>query len=161
MKSQVLRFVVAPSRSLIAAGGSPREALTERGRAWQNILMAALWAGTLAAVCSAQTVERVKGQPDKAPDSSSLQSIVDTITRGCKNNDEKAVAIYKWLRNEEFCLAWGLATLSQDSAPDCETASGDRAFHPSGHAPALMLRDAPVRNEWVRVGARANTPCVV
>ena len=50
----------------------------------------------LTGVCAGQTVQRVKVQPDKAPDSSSLQSIVDTITRGCKTNDEKAIAIYNY-----------------------------------------------------------------
>jgi hypothetical protein len=41
---------------------------------------------------------QIKVQPDKAPDCSSLKSIVDSITRDCKTNDEKAIAIYN------FCM---------------------------------------------------------
>lgn len=42
-------------------------------------------------------VQAVKVLPDKAPDCTSLQSILDTVTRGCKNNDEKAIAIYNFM----------------------------------------------------------------
>jgi len=41
-----------------------------------------------------RTVNRIKILADKAPDCSSLKSIVETVTRGCRTNDEKAVAIY-------------------------------------------------------------------
>ncbi len=46
-------------------------------------------------------VRRIKVVADKAPDCSSLKSIVETVTRGCKTNDEKAIAIYNFCR-----LAW-------------------------------------------------------
>jgi len=39
----------------------------------------------------------VKVLPDKAPDCSSLKSIVDSITRECKTNDEKAIAVYNFM----------------------------------------------------------------
>jgi hypothetical protein len=55
-----------------------------------------LWLTAMPGVCPAQGVDQIRVQPDKAPDSSSLKSIVDTVTRGCKNNDEKAVAIYNY-----------------------------------------------------------------
>jgi len=42
-------------------------------------------------------VRRVRVLPDKAPDCTSLQAIVDTVTRGCATNDEKAVALYNFL----------------------------------------------------------------
>jgi hypothetical protein len=42
-------------------------------------------------------VKAVKAVPDKAPDCTSLKSIVETITRECKTNDEKAVAIYNFM----------------------------------------------------------------
>jgi hypothetical protein len=42
-------------------------------------------------------VNAVKALPDKAPDCSSLKSIAETVTRGCKTNDEKAVAIYNFM----------------------------------------------------------------
>ena len=41
-----------------------------------------------------QFVKQIKIIADKAPDCSSMKSIVDTVTRGCKTNDEKAIAIY-------------------------------------------------------------------
>jgi hypothetical protein len=44
---------------------------------------------------------RIKVVADKAPDCSTLKSIVETVTRGCKTNDEKAVAIYNFAR-----MAW-------------------------------------------------------
>lgn len=39
-------------------------------------------------------VHQIKVTNDQAPDTSSLKSIVQSVTRGCKTNDEKAVAIY-------------------------------------------------------------------
>ena len=39
----------------------------------------------------------IKVLPDKAPDCSSLKSIAETVTRGAKTNDEKAVAIYNFM----------------------------------------------------------------
>jgi len=43
-------------------------------------------------------VRQVKVLTDKAPDCSSLASIAQTVTRGCRTNDEKAVALYNFLR---------------------------------------------------------------
>lgn len=42
-------------------------------------------------------VKQVKVLPDKAPDCSSLKSIAETVTRGCKTNDAKAIAIYNFM----------------------------------------------------------------
>jgi hypothetical protein len=42
-------------------------------------------------------VKAVKVLPDKAPDCSSLKSIAQTVTRDCKTNDEKAIAIYNFM----------------------------------------------------------------
>lgn len=42
-------------------------------------------------------VKAIKVLPDKAPDCTSLKSIVETVTRGCKTNDEKAIAIYNFM----------------------------------------------------------------
>jgi hypothetical protein len=43
---------------------------------------------------AASVVHQVKVTNDQAPDTSSLKSIVESVTRDCKTNDEKAVAIY-------------------------------------------------------------------
>jgi len=43
-------------------------------------------------------VTAIKVQPDLAPDCTSLKSIVQSVTRDCKNNDEKAIAIYNFMQ---------------------------------------------------------------
>ena len=62
---------------------------------------ACLGQGASAAGEAASMVRRIQVVADKAPDCSSLKSIVETVTRGCKTNDEKAIAIYNFAR-----LAW-------------------------------------------------------
>lgn len=44
-----------------------------------------------------ERVARIKVLADKAPDCSSLKSIIDTVTRGCTTNDEKAIALYNFM----------------------------------------------------------------
>lgn len=51
-------------------------------------------------------VRGIKVLPDKAPDCSSLQSIVDTVTRGCRTNDERAIAIYNFMRLTHYHRAY-------------------------------------------------------
>jgi hypothetical protein len=43
-------------------------------------------------------VRRIKIVADKAPDCSSLHSIVESVTRGCKTNNEKAIALYNFMQ---------------------------------------------------------------
>ena len=45
-----------------------------------------------------QTVRQIKVQPDQAPDCTSLKTIAESVTLGCRNNDEKAVAIYNFIQ---------------------------------------------------------------
>ncbi len=47
---------------------------------------------------SGKKVHRIKVLTDKAPDCSSLKSIVQSVTRGCKTNDEKAIALYNFMQ---------------------------------------------------------------
>lgn len=51
-------------------------------------------------------VRAIKVQPDKAPDCTSLKAIVDSVTRGCRNNDEKAIAIYNFMRLTHYHRAY-------------------------------------------------------
>ncbi len=44
----------------------------------------------------AGVVQQIKVLPDKAADTSSLKSIVQSVTRGAKTNDEKAIALYNF-----------------------------------------------------------------
>ncbi len=49
-----------------------------------------------APVALASTVHQIKVLPDKVADASSLKSIVESVTRGAKTNDEKAIALYNF-----------------------------------------------------------------
>ena len=51
-------------------------------------------------------VAQIKVLPDKAPDCSSLKSIVETITRDCRTNDEKAIAIYNFMQLAHYHRAY-------------------------------------------------------
>lgn len=51
-------------------------------------------------------VSGIKVLPDKSPDCSSLKSIVETVTRGCKTNDEKAIAVYNFMRLTHYHRAY-------------------------------------------------------
>jgi hypothetical protein len=42
-------------------------------------------------------VSCIKVVPDRAPDCTSLTNIVNSITRGCKSNDDKAIAVYNFM----------------------------------------------------------------
>ena len=57
--------------------------------------------GAFAPASGAETVRCIQVLADKAPDCSTRESIIASITRGCRTNDEKAVAIYNFAR-----LAW-------------------------------------------------------
>jgi hypothetical protein len=51
-------------------------------------------------------VSQIKVLPDKAPDCSSLKAIVAAVTRGCKTNDEKAIAIYNFMQLTHYHFAY-------------------------------------------------------
>jgi len=52
----------------------------------------------LAASAAAAPLEDIKVVNDRAPDCSSLEAIVASVTRGCKSDDERAIAIYNFCR---------------------------------------------------------------
>jgi len=47
-------------------------------------------------------VRQIKVVTDRAPDCSSLKSIVESVTRGCKTNDEKAIALYNFMQLSHY-----------------------------------------------------------
>lgn len=51
-------------------------------------------------------VAAVKVTTDKAPDCSSLKAIAESVTRDCKTNDEKAIAIYNFMRLTHYHRAY-------------------------------------------------------
>jgi len=55
-----------------------------------------------APVAPAGLVRAIKVLPDKAPDCTSLKAIAETVTRGCSNNDAKAVAVYNFMNLSHY-----------------------------------------------------------
>ena len=51
-------------------------------------------------------VSQIRVQPDKAPDCSSLKAIAESVTRGCKTNDAKAIAIYNFMQLAHYHRAY-------------------------------------------------------
>ena len=51
-------------------------------------------------------VASIKILPDKAPDCTSLKTIVESVTRDCKTNDQKAIAIYNFMRLTHYHRAY-------------------------------------------------------
>ncbi len=47
-------------------------------------------------------VLKIKVQPDKAPDCTSLKTIVETVTKDSKTNDAKAIAIYNFMQLSHY-----------------------------------------------------------
>jgi hypothetical protein len=83
-----------------------------------RLLVAATLAATLAfAQQPTALVSQVKVLPDKAPDCTSLKAIAQSVTRGCKNNDEKAVAVYNFMNLAHYHLQYpsepGLGVLKE------------------------------------------------
>src|SRR5262249_28876745 len=63
-------------------------------------------------------VRQIKVVNDRAPDCSSLRSIVQSVTRDCKSNDEKAIALYNFMRLTHYHRAYpsepgGLSVLKE------------------------------------------------
>jgi hypothetical protein len=51
-------------------------------------------------------VRGIKVLPEKDADCSSLKTICESVTRGCKTNDEKAIAIYNFMQLTHYHLAY-------------------------------------------------------
>ena len=51
-------------------------------------------------------VRQIKVLPDQAPDCASLKAIAETVTRGCQNNDAKAIAIYNFMQLAHYHRAY-------------------------------------------------------
>jgi hypothetical protein len=61
-------------------------------------LLGVLLVAILAVPATAQPLNRVQVVNDRAPDCSSLAAIVQAITKDCKTDDERAIAIYDFGR---------------------------------------------------------------
>jgi hypothetical protein len=54
----------------------------------------------------AEPLTKVKITSDRAPDCSSLESIVETVTRGCNTDDERVIALYNFCRYDHYHHAY-------------------------------------------------------
>jgi hypothetical protein len=72
-----------------------RRTVTPRAAPW--VLAGAVLLGA-AGAARAEPLRDVKVTNDRAPDCSSLESIVRSVTRGCTTDDEKMIAIYNFCR---------------------------------------------------------------
>ena len=70
------------------------------------LLAIALLAGPARAAQADNLVKAIKVLPDKAVDPSSLQTIVDSVTRGCQSNDDKMIAIDNFMRISHYHRAY-------------------------------------------------------
>ena len=54
----------------------------------------------------AEPLPKIKVLSDRAPDCSSLKSIVETVTRGCRTDDQRAIALYNFCRYDHYHHAY-------------------------------------------------------
>ena len=54
----------------------------------------------------AALVARIKVLPDKSPDCSSLKAMANSVTRDCRTNDQKAIAIYNFMQLTHYHRAY-------------------------------------------------------
>lgn len=80
----------------------------KRRQAWLvSMTVAGMFAGFVGAQQAAPAqVSAVKVQPDLAPDCTSLKAIAESVTRGAKNNDCKAVAVYNFMNLTHYHRAY-------------------------------------------------------
>ena len=69
-----------------------------------SVFVVACW--MVASSALAEPIRTIGIVNDRAPDCSSLQSIVDSVTRGCKTDDERAIALYNFCRYDHYHLAY-------------------------------------------------------
>ncbi|HPM83671.1 MAG TPA: hypothetical protein PLF81_23360 [Candidatus Anammoximicrobium sp.] len=70
-------------------------------------IVVAILAAVLAAIpATAESLNRVHVVNDRAPDCSSLAAIVQSVTKDCKTDDERAIAIYNFCRYDHYHHAY-------------------------------------------------------
>jgi len=70
------------------------------------LLGSAAFAQQSLAPAPSSQVNRIKVQPDKAPDCSTLKAMVESVTRDCKTNDGKAIAVYNFMMLTHYHRAY-------------------------------------------------------
>jgi hypothetical protein len=108
------------------------------------VLSSALAGDPLAAAAPAGSdgalVKVIKVQPDLAPDCSSLKAIAESVTRDCKTNDAKAIAIYNFVllthyHQPEAVEDGGIAAIKEINNYGCSYIWG----HPQGPTGARTI----------------------
>ncbi len=57
-------------------------------------------------LASGDCLQQIKITSDRAPDCSTLKSIVQSVTKGCKTDDERVIAIYNFCRYDHYHHAY-------------------------------------------------------
>ncbi len=70
------------------------------------VLIAMCLLGLGVSWASAEPLGSIKVTTDRAPDCSSLKSIVESVTRGCKTDDAKMIALYNFCRYDHYHHAY-------------------------------------------------------
>lgn len=73
------------------------------------LTLSVVWLGTAlqgAEPAPSAPVNRIKITTDRTPDCTTLKTIVDSVTRDCKTNDEKAIALYNFMRLTHYHRAY-------------------------------------------------------
>ena len=68
----------------------------------QTLAILATFAGLVSRAGEAEAVRGIKVVADRAPDCSTLRTIVDSVTRDCKTNDEKGIAVYNFMQLSHY-----------------------------------------------------------
>lgn len=76
-----------------------------KSRCAVSALCLLVWAAFGVGLC-AEPLRSIKVVGDRAPDCSSLGSIVETVTRGCKTDDQRVIAIYNFCRYDHYHHAY-------------------------------------------------------
>jgi hypothetical protein len=100
-------------------------------------------------------VRQIKVLPDKAPDTSSLKAIVDRVTRGCKTNDEKAMAIYNFMLLTHYHFAYPdiSDTLREINCYGWSLCGGLRSLMGNLWHAAMAAASSASRPTWPRTAA--------
>jgi len=82
----------------------------------RTFLFVAIVLAVAVSATQAEPLRQIKITSDRAPDCSSLKSIVADVTRGCKTDDERVIAIYNFCRYAYYHHAYpresgGISTL--------------------------------------------------
>ena len=135
-----------------------------------GIVVAAVAAVVAAIPATAQSLDCVRVVNDRAPDCSSLAAIVQSVTKDCKTDDDRAIAIYNFCRYDHYHQAAAVLPTPLEPAKmkalECGAAAKAERLRTTGDWPWMSVRRAgrwrarraPRRRGWLRICAGLNLP---